>query len=39
VNTPEWLLQKVGGIPELRVAMFSERFWDGHQDVIACVRV
>lgn len=38
VNTPEWLLRKVGEVPGLRVAMFSERFWDGHQDVVACVK-
>ncbi len=39
VNTPEWLLGKASEIPGLRVAMFSERFWDGCQDVIACVKV
>ena len=38
VNTPEWLLRKVGEIEGLRVAMFSERLWDRHQDVIACVK-
>jgi SAM-dependent methyltransferase len=39
VNTPEWLLGKVGEIEGLRVVIFSERFWDGHQDVIACMKV
>jgi SAM-dependent methyltransferase len=39
VNTPEWLLRKVSEIAGVRAAMFSERFWDAHQDVIACVRV
>jgi SAM-dependent methyltransferase len=38
VNKPEWLIQKLSQIPGLRIAMFSEKFWDGHQDVIACVK-
>jgi SAM-dependent methyltransferase len=38
INTPEWLLKKVTGIAGLRVVMFSEKFWDRHQDVIACVK-
>jgi SAM-dependent methyltransferase len=39
VNTPEWLLCRISEIPSLRVAIFSEKFWDNHQDVIACVKV
>jgi len=39
VNSPEWLLRKVSEVPAVRVAMFSEKFWDKHQDVIACVKM
>ena len=38
VNTPEWLMRKVSEVVGIRVAMFSEKFWDGHQDVVACVK-
>jgi len=38
VNTPEWLLEQVTGIGGVRVAVFSEKLWDGNQDVIACVK-
>jgi SAM-dependent methyltransferase len=38
VNSPEWLLRKLSEVPGLRVAMFSENLWDGHQDVVACVK-
>ncbi len=38
MNSPEWLLRKLSEIPGLRVAMFSEKLWDGHQDVVACVK-
>jgi len=38
VNSPEWLMARLGEIPGLRVALFTEKFWDGHQDVVACVK-
>ena len=39
VNSPEWLMRQISKMPEMRVVMFSEKFWDNHQDVIACVKV
>jgi cyclopropane fatty-acyl-phospholipid synthase-like methyltransferase len=38
VNTPEWLIRKVCETPGLRIVVYSEKFWDNHQDVIACVK-
>jgi len=39
VNTPEWLMKKVTEVPNLRIVLYSEKFWDSHQDVIACVKI
>lgn len=33
-----WVLGQVEGLDEMRLALYSERAWDGNQDVFACVR-
>lgn len=38
VCTPEWLMQATTDLPGVTVALFTERFWDRHQDVLAFQR-
>jgi 2-polyprenyl-3-methyl-5-hydroxy-6-metoxy-1,4-benzoquinol methylase len=36
---PSWLMRYIQRRKDLRLVCFNERFWDDHQDVIACVKV
>lgn len=38
VNTPQWLINEITQLSEMRIALYAERLWVRHQDVIACTR-
>lgn len=38
LSSTSWVMNQIEKLPETRVAFFSERAWDAHQDVFACVR-
>ena len=38
VSSPAWVVGFLASRPELRLVLFAEAGWDGHQDVVACVR-
>jgi len=38
LSSAAWVFQQIASIPEVSVVHFSERAWDDHQDVYACVR-
>ncbi len=37
-SSPEWLMREVAKLPNMQIVNFSERFWDRHQDVLACIK-
>jgi SAM-dependent methyltransferase len=39
VSSPPWVCSRLGEWPDLRLLTYTERGWDDHQDLIACVRV
>jgi SAM-dependent methyltransferase len=38
VSSPAWVARTLAGHPGLRLVLFAEAAWDGHQDVVACAR-
>jgi hypothetical protein len=38
LSRPSWVVSYLERWPGLRLATFTERGWDDHHDVIACVR-
>jgi SAM-dependent methyltransferase len=38
LSSPAWVLQQVLKQPDLRLINYTEKGWDNHQDVIACVK-
>src|SRR5262249_13961353 len=36
--SPDWVFKQIARIGELRVVHLSERAWDAHHDIFACVR-
>jgi SAM-dependent methyltransferase len=38
VSSPAWVVRFLASRPELRLVLFAEAAWDGHQDVVACAR-
>jgi SAM-dependent methyltransferase len=38
LSSPEWVMRQLAKLPELRIINFTERGWDNHQDVVACIR-
>jgi SAM-dependent methyltransferase len=38
LTKPTWIVRVVEAMPECRLALFSERAWDGHHDVVAIQR-
>jgi len=38
LSSPEWVIKQLRKYDKLRIIMFSERGWDNHQDVFACIK-
>jgi SAM-dependent methyltransferase len=38
LSSPAWVFNQIAALDEMRLVHFSERAWDAHQDVFACVR-
>lgn len=38
LSSPAWICTQVEKLPDLRLLCCAERFWDNHQDMVACLR-
>jgi len=39
ISSPAWVLQELLKQPSLRLINYTEKGWDNHQDVVACMKV
>ncbi len=39
LSSPSWVCSQLEQFPKLRILSYTERLWDHHQDVVACMRV
>jgi SAM-dependent methyltransferase len=38
IQTPVWVCSQLARYPDVRLLTYTERGWDNHQDIIACIR-
>jgi len=38
LSAPSWVCAQIEQLPDVRIALYAERAWDDHQDVVGCVR-